>query len=209
MKHLLIAIAALILLSCGQGTTEKEKPAPETKVADDTTVINNSIINYYSKEFLKTKSNEEQAQFKIDTTEDGIELKTILDTNDIAGPLNTTPTSSKFIKGDLNSDKIDDVIIPVYSTGGGSAEWQEIFVFISNNGKLDFLKMYSSFDLGHCQAGGSHDGQFYPEKISNAILIGESYCYKAEDPHCCPSFKFTTQYKFDNGLTFLNQTKKE
>jgi hypothetical protein len=207
MKQLLFAIITLTLFGCGQGTGEKA--AAENKTTDDTTTINNTIIDYYSKEFQKTKTNEPQAQFKIDTSEDGFELKTILDTTYAAGPLNTIPFSSKYIKGDLNGDKVDDIVIPVYSTGGGSAEWQEVFVFISNNSKLDFFKMYSSFDLGHCQAGGSHDGQFYSEKISNAILIGESFCYKREDPHCCPSFKFTTQYKFDNGLTFSNQTKKE
>lgn len=208
MKLSLFAITTLTLFSCGQGTAEKEKPSAENKVGD-TTVVNNAIIDYYSKEFQKTKATEPKAQFKVDTTEDGIELKTILDTTYTSGPLNTIPFSTNFIKGDLNGDKIDDLVIPVYSTGGGSAEWREIFVFTTNNGKLDFFKMYSSFDLGHCQAGGSHDGQFYPEKISNGILSGESYCYKSEDPHCCPSFKFATEYKFDKGLTFLNQTKKE
>ena len=198
-----------MFLSCGQRTSGNEKQTAENKIIDDTTLLNNKIADYYTKEFEKTKSNEPQSKFKIDTTEDGIELKIIIDTNSIFAQLNTIPFSKHFIKGDLNGDKVDDIIIPVYSTGGGTAEWHEIFLFTSKNGKLDFLKMYSSFDLGHCQKGGSHDGQFYPEKITNGILIGESYCYKPEDAHCCPSFKFTTQYKFDNGLTFLTQTKKE
>jgi hypothetical protein len=210
MKHFLRAISVFIFISCGQATTEKEKTAAaNTYKFEDTSVINKAIIDYYSMEFQETKASESQAQFKVDTTEDGIELKTILDTAEISGPLNIIPFSKNFIIGDLNSDKIDDIVIPVYSTSGGSAQWRDIFVFTSDNGKLNFFKMYSSFDLGHCQEGGSHDGQFYPEKIVNGVLTGESHCYKSEDGHCCPSFKFTTEYKFDKGLKFLNQTKKE
>ena len=208
MKYRLLAISAFAFISCGQGNTEKEKPVAEQKVAD-TTVINNTIIDYYSKVFQETNSTEPQSQFKVDTTEEGIELQTFLDTVHIVGPLNIIPFSTMYIKGDLNGDKLDDLLIPVYSTGGGSSEWYEFFVFISNNGKLDFFKMYTSFDLGHCQPGGSHDGQFFPDEIRNGILSGQSVCYSPEDGHLSPSFSYSTKYKFDNGLKFLSQTKEE
>ena len=207
MKYLFLSIITFTFFSCGESTAKKT--TTENKNTYDTTILINAIIDYYRQEFKKTKSDEPQAQLKIDTTESCIELKTIIDSTYAALPLNSIPFSSEFIKGDLNGDNAVDIVIPVYSTGGGSAEWREIFVFISKKNKIDFYKMYSSFDLGHCQEAGSHGGQFYPEKISNAILIGESYCYKEGDPHCCPSLKYTTEYKFDKGLIFLKQTNKD
>jgi hypothetical protein len=207
MKYLFLSIITFTFFSCGESTAEKT--TTENKNTYDTTILINAIIDYYRQEFKKTKSDEPQAQFNIDTSEDGIELKTILDTTFATVPLNIIPFSTKFIKGDLNGDNVDDVVIPVYSTGGGSAVWQEIFVFISKDDTIELYKMYSSFDLAHCQEAGSHGGQFYPEKISNAILTGESYCYKEGDPHCCPSLKYTTEYKFDKGLIFFKQTIKD
>lgn len=203
MKYLPLPIIAFILFSCSNQKSEKEKQA-----IDDTTLINNVIIDYYKKEAQKSKQDEPQSQLKIDTTTDGIELKLFLDATSASGELNTIPFSKDFIKGDLNGDKINEVLVPVYSTGGGTAEWQEIFVFTSSQSRLKFYKMISSWDLAHCPEG-SADGQFYPKQILNAILIGETYCYQPQDAHCCPSIKRTTQYKFDNGFTFLKQTKLE
>jgi shikimate kinase len=35
---------------------------------------------------------------------------------------------------------LDYILVPVYSSGGGTAEWEEIFIFTSKNGKIIFLK---------------------------------------------------------------------
>ncbi len=196
------------LVSCSN-QNKKADSAKKIQSFTDTTFINNTIIDYYNKEFQNQTANEPLTQLKTDTSEAGIELSTILDTLGMPGPLNIIPFSSEYFKGDINNDKVEDYVIPVYATGGGTAEWEEIFVFISKNNKLEFFKMYSSFSLGHCEPGGSHDGQFYPEKIDNGIISGHSVCYARDDGHLSPSFSFTTNYKFDNGLIFLNQTKRK
>lgn len=214
MRHSLCSIVIVILFSCGQGKSNKNQSESKTDgnlkiMPVDTTVINKVLIDYYTGEFQKTKSDEPQSQLKIDTTESGIELKIIIDPAYSSGPLNTIPFSSKYIKGDLNNDKVDDIVVPVYSTGGGSEDWFEIFIFVSLNGKLDFFKMYTSYELGNCDSTVSLGGEFFPISIKNGILIGESYCWVRNDPHCCPSLNYKTKLKFNNGFVLLNQTKKD
>jgi len=88
--------------------------------------------------------------------------------------------------------------------GGGSSSWNDLIVFISENNKYNLKSCTSSFDLASCK-GGSHEGQFYPTKIKNGIIIGISDCYTEKDAHCCPSIKKETSVSFKNNkLTRIN-----
>lgn len=209
MKKLIFPALLLFLVGCSQKKTGKEKVMPQTKNEYDTTALKEIIIEHYKKEFQKDNSNTPEYQWKIDTNELGIDFRMIQDTTSIAGPSNIIPFAAGFIKGDLNGDKSDDIVIPVNSTSGGTAFWEDIFVFISSEGKPALFKIYSSFDLGNCKPGGSNTGQFFPKKIMNSVLIGESICYKPDDGHLGPSYRFTTEYKFDNGLVFLKHIEQE
>lgn len=209
----------MVFFSCNSSNTDSHYVANDSltakgEVQDVNLYIKTHILDYYMKE-LKTRNTETPAmKILVDSNHidkefsflNGIELREINSEDSSSGGTYVVPFEKNYIKGDLNGDSQDDYVIPVYATGGGSSEWREIFVFISKNKRLEYFKMYSSFDLAHCDSKGSNGGQFYPNKISNSILTGESYCYLESDPHCCPSIKMQAQYKFDNGLIFSNQT---
>lgn len=99
---------------------------------------------------------------------------------------------SNYIFGDLNNDGKVDLIASVNANTGGSGSWDELFVFINENGKYELKTITSSFDLAICK-GGSREGQFYPKEIKNGVVIGTSVCYADDDAHCCPSIKKETK----------------
>lgn len=211
MKQFLLITILIIFFSCGQTTTEKgntnTRKESNGNSTDDTTIIKNFIIEHYKTEYEKTKPNDPEERFTIDMTEEGISLVVQHETYG-PGDMNTIPFSQEFIKGDLNGDKLDDYVIPVYSGSGGLEDWLDIFLFVKNKGKLDFVKKYTSFSLANCQKKSIVNGQFYPENITNGVLVGKSTCYKRSDSRCCPSENFLVQYKFENGLVLLSKTKE-
>jgi hypothetical protein len=209
MKFMPLAILVILFTSCGQN--KKEKTVTPEAAVDSTAFITTAIVDYYQQHFNKEHAADSKNRLRIDTTGDKeIQVKTMFDSTSTEGSLNIIPVAAKFLKGDLNGDKRNDYIIPVYSTGGGNVSWTELFVFTSNNGQLNMMRMYSSYDLGHCEATGGIDGQFFPEKIdSSGLLVGESACYALNDPSCCPTIKWTTRYKVSNNtLTLADQVKK-
>ncbi len=114
------------------------------------------------------------------------------------------------IHGDLNGDGVNDEIIYVHTEGdgvGGNTFTDYFFLYLSNNGTLQPAGIYCGFELCNCPtkphlwANG-----FFPQKIENGYLIGESACYTENDGHCCPSLHYTTKVKLVNGkLVFAEQ----
>ena len=217
---LLQCLLAITLVSCNNANqapkTANDTPPIQVETQDVNAFIKTTILSHYMKEFNAHNTDTPPMKMAVDSNHqdkefaflNGIELKEINPEDSSSGAINVIPQPKDYIKGDLNGDKLDDYVVPVYATGGGTAEWREIFVFVSRNGKLEYSKMYSSFELAHCTEKGSHGGQFYPENIVNSILVGQSDCYKESDPHCCPSIKAIVEYKFNDSLTFFKQTTK-
>lgn len=108
------------------------------------------------------------------------------------------------VLGDLNNDGKEDAIIKVYSNSGGNSDYLDLYVFLQQEGgwKLALIKSSSDDDIKGCKIG-----QFVPEQISNGYLIGESSCFAASDPRCCPSIFYKTTLKFVNNRFTL--IKKE
>lgn len=109
--------------------------------------------------------------------------------------LSISKIKSDYLFGDVNNDGKDDIIASVGADSGGSANWNDLLTFINERDKYELKSVTSSFDLAVCK-DGSHDGQFYPKKIKDGIIIGTSICYADEDAHCCPSIKKETKAKF-------------
>ncbi len=126
--------------------------------------------------------------------------------SDIGG-ISQTIDFSKFVrdhvKGDINNDGNDDLIITVMVSGGGSAAWNEIFTFIFQNN----IYMLNGITHG-TKICGCSDGNFTPTKIADGNLHGVSTCWTPEDAHCCPSLEYNTTVAFDGkGLNFVSKVK--
>ncbi len=111
------------------------------------------------------------------------------------------------IYGDLNNDKLQDLVVIVSTEGGGSGgngiSWGDFFVFINKNNKLKLTNVTNDHELTKCE-----NGYFWPTEIQNGYLIGNSICYDSEDPNCCPSLRFSTKTIFlKNKLVLHSQSK--
>ncbi|MFN8154980.1 MAG: hypothetical protein U0Y08_11875 [Bacteroidia bacterium] len=123
------------------------------------------------------------------------------------GGISQTVDFSKFIhdqvKGDINNDGIDDLIVTVMVTSGGSAAWDEIFIFIFQEGRYILNGMSRCPDICGCSTG-----TFKPIKIANGQIVGTSTCWTPEDAQCCPSLEYNTTVTFDGkGLKFVSKVK--
>lgn len=208
---------SVFLCSCGNTDNKETTNGVEMKVPQDANkFITNSIVAHYQQEFSQHNTDTPAMVLLIDSNHhdkefaflNGIELKEMNPQDSMSGAINVIPLPKDFIKGDLNGDGKDDYVVPVYATGGGSTEWRDVFVFVSIQDSIHLFKMMSSFDLANCKDKGSHDGQFYPNKISGGLLSGEAYCYKDSDPHCCPSIKKVLAFRFNNGFILAKETIK-
>ncbi len=114
--------------------------------------------------------------------------------------------ANAILEGDLNNDKISDLIISVHTEGGGAGGnnySQDIFTFISENGtyKLNSVSPDSEFSI--C------DGDFRAKRILDNLLIGTSSCYGPDDARCCPSLYYETKVAFENGKLKLKTPRKQ
>lgn len=105
-------------------------------------------------------------------------------------------SANSILYGDLNNDKIEEIVISVHTEGGGSGgnNWaQDIFVFEKIKGNYQMNSITPDGDICGCEGGS-----FRAKEITNGFLIGKSSCYKDDDPRCCPSIKYKTQVELAN-----------
>lgn len=107
------------------------------------------------------------------------------------------------VKGDINHDGNDDLVITVMVSGGGSAAWNEIFTFILQGNKYTLFGVTRGTEISGCS-----DGNFTPLKIVNGQIVGTSTCWGPEDASCCPSLEYNTTVAFEGkGLKFVSKVK--
>lgn len=139
---------------------------------DEKNIIEN-IINHYKSEY---SNNEDCPKLTVEETDEGTAIKSaLLDTVPfrICG-YHLIPKGSDFIIGDINGDDNNDVIVSVYSTGGGTSEWFDIFFFLSGQNSRASYIMFHSYELAQCPDGG---GKFEVKAIVASHIVGETYCY--------------------------------
>lgn len=207
MKSILLLLSVIYLIACGQNTNQQ----PDKNIIDKEVL--NQIKSHYQTEYGKGARLEE-------TNSDSV-LQLVYhnipkDTNDYDGFLIDISIPKKvkmnlfaanpILYGDLNNDKIDDMVISVHTEGGGGGGnvWsQDLFVFQINNGKYEITSITPDGDISGCQSG-----TFRATEIKNGFLIGNSSCYKDEDPRCCPSLEYITKVELSNkNLKFNSKTK--
>lgn len=218
MKQIILSIMTITLFGCGQGTQKQETSKQNiivktssvtTTPVNSETFIDNYIVDVIT-EYYETKHGQ-NARVEKDNKDSLLTLTfynvSKEDSYDI--PLITIyipKVKIDYLIGDLNSDKVDDLVANIETLGGGgggNVHWNDIFVFISKNGKFELKNITQSPKL--C---GSYDGYFNPESIYENMLVGNSYCYDKNDATCCPSLFFFTKVKFNNNKLYLVTQKK-
>ncbi|GIV30571.1 MAG: hypothetical protein KatS3mg028_1637 [Bacteroidia bacterium] len=223
MNKLLFAI--LVLTSCGQTTTQQETTSvqeasageltatPAALPQDDEDFIDSlivyDIVGYYKQQYQDARMDSPEIN-EADSTINITFYNIPKNEDDYDGHLiamSIPMFKTQYLFGDLNNDKVIDVVADVQTEGGGGGGnvwWNDIFVFLSNGKQYSLTSYNKSPDICGCK-----DGYFYPEKIENGLLKGNSSCYDWEkDAHCCPSLKYKTTVKFDGTqLVFVNKTE--
>lgn len=217
MKHFILSILTITLFGCGQETSKQETSTKDTLVNNDTiqttTPVNSEtfVDNYIIEDIIKYYETEHGQNARVEKdNKDSLLTLAFYSKEDISTiPLITIyipKLKIDYLLGDLNNDKVDDLVANIETLGGGgggNVHWNDIFVFISKNGKFELKNTTQSPKL--C---GSYDGYFNPESIIDNVLVGNSYCYDKNDGTCCPSLFFFSKVKFNNNKLDLITQKK-
>jgi hypothetical protein len=104
--------------------------------------------------------------------------------------------------GDLDKDGTKEILFQVNTTGGGTAEWTDLYclkIFPNNN--------YLIFDVNvPCGCGGNFDCRTPNSEIIDIkgnVLTIENRCFESSDPDCCPSSIRRAKYQFVNTSLLL------
>ena len=209
MKSMLLLLSIIYFSACGQ--TSNQQTAKNTNETESIKTEKNSI----DKEILNKIKKHYQSEFSKDARLEETSSDSILnlvyysipkETDDYDGNLIHIyiPQRRKMdlfganpiLYGDLNNDKIEDIIISVHTEGGGGGgnNWsQDIFVFQKINGKYEITCITADGEITGCQ-----NGSFRAKKIKDGFLIGNSSCYNDGDASCCPSLEYVTKVKLIN-----------
>lgn len=171
--------------------------------------IRDTLFKAYYKKYQAEKSEYDAYRVAVDSSAGDIKLR-YFDANNQPSfaPETIIPACKNFIEGDLNNDSCNDLIVSVYHSQNGRPRL-DIYCYITQDKKLSFYKMHTIHDLGICKNGSDTSGRFFPKKIENGLLIGQTDCYQTGDPGCCPSLEMITYFKFEDELKFVRQEEKK
>jgi hypothetical protein len=208
MKNILTLFVLVLGYSCTSGQNAQKDNTPL-----DSDVIA-QIKNHYQKAHGKDSQKEEiVSDSSIDITYSAIPTST----DDYGGfliniiipkqPFQILYGATPILRGDLNRDKNDELVVIVHTEGGGTGGngliSQDIFVFEKKNGKYVLLSFTPDTELSNCPSG-----YFRATSIQNGFLIGASSCYKDDDPRCCPTLNFETTCALKDGKLKYQSQKK-
>ena len=199
-----LLFCAVLLTACGQssskpdeaGTVKTKTNSATTETVNDSQLIDNYIINalidHYKGSTTKMETKKTDTLLTIsfrnmpseDDAFDGIGLRIYI-----------SKMKKDYIFGDIDNDGVPDLIVSIDTEGGGgggNVYWNDLFVFLSKNGKFALTSFIDSPEVCGCRAG-----QFFPDKIENGLILGNSICWAENDGRCCPSLEYLTTITFD------------
>lgn len=203
MRKLILALC--VCTACAQKPDEKEG-SQITDTIEATTLIEvekrdnnkNSIVDEIIAYYKANEISKEAGKIEMERSMDGSVLMVSFYTREVyEGDTSTLrllnlniPTNEKeYLRGDINNDGIEDMVITVNADGGGTAWWNDIFTFLTKDGNKTLTSKINSNEVSGCESG-----YFTPSKIEEGQIIGESNCWdlKKEDAHCCPTLRYNT-----------------
>ena len=199
-----LLFCAVLLTACGQSSSKPDEArtvktktnSATTETVNDSQFIDNYIINaiidHYKSSTTKMETEKTDTLLTIsfrnipseDDAFDGIGLRVYI-----------SKMKKDYIFGDIDNDGVPDLIVSIDTEGGGgggNVYWNDLFVFLSKNGKFALTSFIDSPEVRGCRAG-----QFFPDKIENGLILGKSICWAENDPRCCPSLEYLTTITFD------------
>ena len=207
LNLLSILLLAPVLSFSQPGTTSDSTKPVQYDTSKTLLLLNedsivNFVVNYYRPEFEKYQQDgseyfsikKEDGNLKINYTREGFCYYS-----------RSIPLPKVVLKGDLNRDGLQDVVVSVWATGGTHAIWNDVFLFMGTKGGYHFYNKYDSYSIGHVK---SYYAKFYPAHLKNGYLIGKMSMLAHNDPGCCPSLFYKTTLKFINGKFKIVSEKK-
>ena len=187
-------------LKKNENIISKESHTVHSKLKSIDSTVVKSIIEYYK---IKYGS---KAQLELMRSDSFIELSISsipISNEDYDGVLISATfsliidsrISNSNFTGDINGDKVDDLIVTASTEGGGgggNVYWDDIFVFIRRNGIYWLDHVVANTNIA-CKKGF-----FNIKAIKNNVIEGESNCYEDSDPNCCPSLVYKTNLVYVN-----------
>lgn len=211
-KHILFLIIAAIT-SCKTNNKPEDnlvhiKATPsiswETKQ-----FLRDSLFKWFQKKYQLDVEFYGGTYVKIDSSEGQIKLNIIGEDNEeTLSPITIIPEIKNFIEGDLNHDGFNDLIISIYYNQAARPRLRN-YCYITKNSELRFYKVFSIHELGICENITDTSGRFFPGKIENGRLVGQTDCLQNGDPGCCPSLEYISYFTFDNGFKFEKNVIKD
>lgn len=174
----------------------------DTGLIEDYIII--SIIKHYSDgksklEIVKEDSSLFVNWYNIPTKEDDYDGLNLV--------IEVPRKKKKYIYGDIGSDRVEDLVVDISSSTGGTQEDYNIFIFTNVDGKYVLSGATESSEICGCKTL-SFPGSFHPYSINDGKVIGISYCWSEDDPHCCPSLQYNTIAEYDGkNLRFKSKKK--
>jgi len=183
---------AILIASCNLIDKTTDNGAI-TSIYLDSLVLT-EITTYYQESYgndlrlveSEDDSTKEMIYYNIPKDKDGYEFPQI----SISIPKRTG--ASSIFTGDLNQDNSNDLIVSVYTEGGGgggNVSWSDLFVFIKNEKGYQLKTISTNWEVAGC------NGMIGIEEIKDNKIIGTSLCYAEDDGRCCPSLKYSTALK--------------
>lgn len=202
-----------ISIGCKSNLNSQVGGALDNSKFADSSIVNQVILHYL-------QQNQDDSIVKVDSESFFQFLyysKDEISGHSYNGGFYVSKIKENYLHGDIDGDKLDEIVCSVGIESGGNATWNDIIVFNSHNGKYKILTVVSSNKLTGCNEKFNEGGNFYPEKIDSGFIIGESVCWDEEDATCCPSLKYISKVKLDKGklinfskqLISVNKPKKE
>lgn len=208
MKYFL-SLWVIIIASCNMLENNKKNDALLPIKATPT-------ISLQTKQFLRdtifksyNKKYKQEMQFYydayrlgIDSSDGSIKLA-YFDSNNFhaTAPETIIPACKNFIEGDLNNDGLNDLIISVFYNYEYLPKLRN-YLYITQNNQLTFHKTFTIDELAFCNNAKKNNRRFYPKKIANGRLIGQTECVQNGEAGCCPSVKYVTHFTFNKWFKF-------
>ncbi len=214
MKYFFFLLTAAFI-SCNMGKNLNDKSlhlkASPTVSWETKKILQDTLFRWYLKNYQQDIAFYGGSRLNIDSIKGDTSL--LIDGYDFneenMGEHETIiPACKDFIEGDLNNDGFNDLIISVYYNQGSRPRLTN-FCYITKNNELTFYKTFSIHELGICSHVNDTSGRFFPAKIENGRLVGQTDCLQKGDPGCCPSLEYITYYTFDNGFKFEKNVIKD